>query len=439
MRKTYSPLTAEELADYNKLVDSPNKINPSSVFLSSPTTSTDHAELGGSTSPTAPLLALECGVAAPTLGTSLPGYPSPTMDPLAAELSTTATDEAVGEVGVGGASSTEPICLLPYTTTPPPELPVAAQGDGEGSDATLSHSPAPAVAEDHDDIMGGEALCRPGSPHVSPLPTVGDLEVDAVALPGSGGPSPAPTPQAGTDLLPAGSEDAGSLPQAAPASPTPLAGAVEMHAVGNLISSSTEEQATPPVTPTATYTEEVTISVDTTTLAVGEMAPAVTAAPIKAPRRSSRNAATADVHTLHKAERPAAKKNLEFPGNSFTSFPDSKVLSNLGRVGINLGTSDVVTIKNLEVDRLVLCANTKKGSAKSKLSNLESDDERDDQIDAILSHACGNLNENLLEEENDQIIDLSPLRRKKKYNNAKNTVNGKLPKKPKTPSKIIIK
>ena len=110
----------------------------------------------------------------------------------------------------------------------------------------------------------------------------------------------------------------------------------------------------------------------------------------------------------------AAKKNLEFSGNSFTSFPDSKVLSNLGRVGINLGTSDVVTIKNLEVDRLVLCANTKKGSAKSKLSNLESDDERDDQIDAILSHACGNLNENLLEEENDQIIDLSPLRRKKK-------------------------
>ena len=67
MRKTYSPLTAEELADYNKLVDSPNKINPSSVFLSSPTTSTDHAELGGSTSPTVPLLALDCGVAAPTL------------------------------------------------------------------------------------------------------------------------------------------------------------------------------------------------------------------------------------------------------------------------------------------------------------------------------------------------------------------------------------
>jgi hypothetical protein len=33
MRKTYAPLTVQELADYNKLVDSPNKINPSSIFF----------------------------------------------------------------------------------------------------------------------------------------------------------------------------------------------------------------------------------------------------------------------------------------------------------------------------------------------------------------------------------------------------------------------
>jgi hypothetical protein len=200
-----------------------------------------------------------------------------------------------------------------------------------------------------------------------------------------------------------------------------------------------EEQAIPPTTPTATYTEEVIIPVDTTTLAVGELPPTGTTAPIKVLRRSNRNAATADVHTLHMVERMTAKKNLEFLGNSFTSFPDSKVLANLGRIGINLGTSAVVSIKNLEVDRLVLCANGKKGSTKSTLSNLESDDERESQIDVILSHNCGNLNENLLEEESDQIIDLSPLRRKKKYNNAKNIMKGKLPKKPKTPSKIIIK
>ena len=261
------------------------------------------------------------------------------------------------------------------------------------------------------------------------MTAVGDPRV-VVALAGSGGPSPAPTSQAGMDF-PAGSDNAGALLPAAPASPTPMAGPAELQAA--------VDQASPPTTPTATYTEKVIRSVDTSTSAVGELAPAVTAAPIKAPRRSSRNAALADAHTLQKAERLAAKKNLEFTGNSFTSFPDSKILSNLGRVGINLGTSDVVSIKNLEVDRLVLCANTKKGSAKSKLPNLETDDEQDDLIDAILSHASGNPNENLLEEENDQIIDLSPLRQKKKYNNAKYTFNGKLPKKPKTPSKIIIK
>jgi len=45
----------------------------------------------------------------------------------------------------------------------------------------------------------------------------------------------------------------------------------------------------------------------------------------------------------------------------------------------------------------------------------------------------------VLEAENDQIIDLSPIHRKKKYNKAKNAKHGKLPKKPKTPSKIVIK
>jgi hypothetical protein len=86
----------------------------------------------------------------------------------------------------------------------------------------------------------------------------------------------------------------------------------------------------------------------------------------------------ADVHSLHKAERLMVKKNLEFPYNSFTSFPDSKVISNLGRVGINLGSSDVVVIKNLEVDRLVLCVNQKKSIPKPKYSSIDSDDERED-------------------------------------------------------------
>jgi len=69
----------------------------------------------------------------------------------------------------------------------------------------------------------------------------------------------------------------------------------------------------------------------------------------------------------------------------------------------------------------------------------ESDDERDAGLDAVLSHACGNLNENLQDLESDHIIDLSPVRRKKKSSTAKNPKTGRIPKKPKTPSKIVIK
>ena len=83
-------------------------------------------------------------------------------------------------------------------------------------------------------------------------------------------------------------------------------------------------------------------------------------------RRSSRSKAKADDHTLEKTTRMAAKRNLESPGNSFTTYSDSQITSNLGRVGINLGSSDVVVkasaiaIKNLEVDKMVVAAKNKK-------------------------------------------------------------------------------
>jgi hypothetical protein len=133
--------------------------------------------------------------------------------------------------------------------------------------------------------------------------------------------------------------------------------------------------------------------------------------------RSKRVAAVADLHTLHKVELMAAKKNLESKGISFTSFSDSQVLSNLGRIGINLGSSDVAVIKNLEVDRLVLCAKQKKLIANT--TTVDSDDEQEERLEAVLHHTCGDLNENVLDMKNGHTVDLSPVRRKKKYNNAK--------------------
>jgi NADPH:quinone reductase-like Zn-dependent oxidoreductase len=107
-----------------------------------------------------------------------------------------------------------------------------------------------------------------------------------------------------------------------------------------------------------------------------------------------------------------------------------------GRLAINTNTSGVVRIKNLEVDRLVVCTNkNNKGNA----NDLISDDERKERLQEALNHAGGFLNESLFDAENDHILDLSPISRKKKFNNAKKQKTGNLPKKPKTPSKIIIK
>jgi hypothetical protein len=124
-------------------------------------------------------------------------------------------------------------------------------------------------------------------------------------------------------------------------------------------------------------------------------------------RRSKRVVAVADLHTLHKVELMAAKKNLENKGISFTSISDSQVLSNLGRIGINLGSSDVAVIKNLEVDRLVLCAKQKKIFSNS--TTVDSNDEQDERLESVFNHACGDLNDNMLDTENDHIVDLAPV------------------------------
>jgi len=87
----------------------------------------------------------------------------------------------------------------------------------------------------------------------------------------------------------------------------------------------------------------------------------------------------------------------------------------------------------------VVLANKKKCNLKSNKLLDESAEERDARLEADLSHACGNLNENMQDLESDHIIDLSPVRRKKKSSTAKNPKTGRIPKKPKTPSKIVIK
>ena len=86
---------------------------------------------------------------------------------------------------------------------------------------------------------------------------------------------------------------------------------------------------------------------------------------------------------------------------------------------------------------MVFSANLKKNKKSSKVQEM-SDDEKEARLDAVLGHISGNLNENLQYQEIDQIIDLSPVHRKKKTSSAMNLKKGKLPKKPKTPSKVVL-
>jgi hypothetical protein len=135
-----------------------------------------------------------------------------------------------------------------------------------------------------------------------------------------------------------------------------------------------------------------------------------------------------------KAERLAKKKNLE--GISFSSLSDSRIISNLGRLAINTNTSGVTCLKNLAADRLVVCTNK---NNKVNANDLLSDDEREERLQEALNHTGGFLNESLFDAENDHILDLSPVSRKKEFNKAKTQKTVNLPKKPKNPSKIIIK
>jgi hypothetical protein len=88
------------------------------------------------------------------------------------------------------------------------------------------------------------------------------------------------------------------------------------------------------------------------------------------------------------------------------------------------------------VDRLVVCANK---NNKVNANDLLSDDEREERLQEALNHVGGFLNESLFDAENAHILDLSHVSRKKQFNKAKTQKIGNLPKKPKTPSKIIIK
>ena len=159
-----------------------------------------------------------------------------------------------------------------------------------------------------------------------------------------------------------------------------------------------------------------------------------------------------DEHTLKKTTRLAERRNLE--GNrSFASFSDSRISSNLDKLGVSLGRDDnvikssTIAIKNIEIDRLVVTTRKKVENKNKKnvkinsTSNITdfSDDEGEERLEAVLNHVCGDINEDSLEQNFDHIFSyLNPVPRKKKSNSVTKIKNGKPPKKPRTPSKLRL-
>jgi hypothetical protein len=79
----------------------------------------------------------------------------------------------------------------------------------------------------------------------------------------------------------------------------------------------------------------------------------------------------------------------------------------------------------------VLCAKHKKLNANATIVDFV--DEQEERLETVLNHTYGDLNENVLDTENDHIIYLSAVRRKKKYNNANNPKKANSPRSQKPP------
>jgi hypothetical protein len=147
-------------------------------------------------------------------------------------------------------------------------------------------------------------------------------------------------------------------------------------------------------------------------------------------------------------------RNLENPGNkSFISFSDSRISSNLDKLGISLGIDDngircsTVAIKNIEMDILVVYAshrsknknNTTKNSKYSTIIDY-SDDEEEERLEETFNHICGDIYGDPQEHSHDHdLCDLKVVPRKKKSGSANKIKNGRPPKKPNTPSKIRLR
>ncbi|PWZ46336.1 hypothetical protein Zm00014a_024682 [Zea mays] len=144
-----------------------------------------------------------------------------------------------------------------------------------------------------------------------------------------------------------------------------------------------------------------------------------------------------DEDILSKAQRMAAKRNLEISELSFIPFHSKIITSKCEKIGISLGTTEnevlqsVVSIKNIELDRLTVAAKSTSPFNANTFNN-----EEDNALDDELSHIAERWDEDSELCGLDRCCELTVAPRRKKANR-KGKVN-RPSKKPGTPSKISL-
>jgi hypothetical protein len=130
-------------------------------------------------------------------------------------------------------------------------------------------------------------------------------------------------------------------------------------------------------------------------------------------RSSPRLAGAFEEHVLDKARKRAALKNLEpmkgkNPNSSFLSFSDAVVQSSLNSIGVALGNRDsevldsIRCLKSIEAKRLPPTLSSKEMGDQRSIAVL--DNEEDDDLDNItLGHLCGDLMEEVMDEDSDHL------------------------------------
>jgi hypothetical protein len=162
---------------------------------------------------------------------------------------------------------------------------------------------------------------------------------------------------------------------------------------------------------------------------------------VEAVTRASSKRVASDEDTMSKAQRLAAKHNMEISECSFVSFKPKIITTNLNNVGIRLSRNDnevlksVEAIKNMEVDRLIISTNSS-----SSVHCIDLDKEEEDEIDTHISNASKRWDDNSDQDGLEWGYDLSVVSRRKKANHFTSVRRASRPsQKPVTLSKVSLK